>query len=700
MKPKLLLYITSDDAPGRNAVAATLAWACQSIGWFFEVYYDAYRLGEHYGGGDPDLLPQGSLTGGVVVGAHHHERLYLLLHRFDTLVVTQGNVAFDAALRNLNVRRLSATTCEDLYEQVFAALNFETPLSALIIDRSPSTSLQGLDAYTYPEIVMRRSLGFEASQLTEATASWLKAHDVNTVYALWLGQAQQERVEQALMAAHPAMSVTHIDRVAPADQFQTVTERLARRCHEQFRGGWILADPVTISSWLPEAVRERRLSIYGKPQREIIQQLSAELRATESAVLGRQYEDADFFDLSALGVAFQLIDPNRPPFPVLRHASYDWTGTRILRVPEAQEPTDAQLVEWARAGRILSSVIFWTGMIRELENLPRIIDLVALTRLKAGIALTLPALEYQPEGALEMLQAPLEMGGVFPHVEVLLASCGLGAAIESCMPPGRLAAYLAATYRRMDELAIPQEWRPRGWWTTMDPKMIHRAHPRAPITPTLERGAPFLRLRYASSALRQVPHTATPAEAHGNQASANGAAEAGHTLSRRRRIGAWVRRSGFESILAPYRPYELYEPGPLNPDIVATARAAGLRYLFSKAGFGARPQTLARTDDFIALNYTVGRWDGWTPFETINDIHDLRTAERRLLATGKPGWLVGTLDSCLWTFTGPIWQRGAELYRIASFLAAGGDSTRLINVTPNVVARYARIVTELEEQTA
>jgi hypothetical protein len=101
---------------------------------------------------------------------------------------------------------------------------------------------------------------------------------------------------------------------------------------------------------------------------------------------------------------------------------------------------------------------------------------------------------------------------------------------------------------------------------------------------------------------------------------------------------------------------------------------------------------LALHDDFIAMNYTAGRWDGWTPFETINTIDDLRVAERRLLARRQPGWLVGTLDSCLWTFTGPIWQRGAALHQMASYLAAGGDSGRLINVTPRVVARYARIV--------
>ena len=151
-------------------------------------------------------------------------------------------------------------------------------------------------------------------------------------------------------------------------------------------------------------------------------------------------------------------------------------------------------------------------------------------------------------------------------------------------------------------------------------------------------------------------------------------------------------------MLAPYRPYEHFAPGELRPDIVEAARGAGLRYLFSKAGFGEPPRALSVDDRFIAMNYTAGRWDGWTPFETINSLHDLRSAEKRLLARREPGWLVGTLDSCLWTFTGPIWQRGAALHAMAIYLAGGGDSGRLINVTPRVVARYARRIKESRGQ--
>ncbi len=685
MKPQLLLYITSDSNPARNAVAATLAWAAQSVGWYFEVYYDAYRLGEHYGGGDPDTMSHGLLTGGTLVGGRHHERLYLLLHRFDTLVVTQGAVAFDAALHQIGTPRLQPTSVEDLYEQTFAALHVALPATAVIVDAAPQPALAGIDAFSYPDIVGHRALGFEAASVSDATARWLATHGVREFATLWLGQQQHTRIVQALDGATPNI----LDAVDDSDSFQTVTERIVHRWRDQFAGGWILADPLTVSAWLPEAVRERRLAVYGKPQRDIIRRLSAELQGSATAVLGRQYEDADFFDLSALGVAFQLIDPGRPPFPVLRYAGYDWTQTtNVWRTPCAPEPDDAQLRQWAREGRVLTSVIFWTGMIRELESLPRIIDLVALTRLHAGVALTVSALQYQPEAPLDALRVPLEHGGVAPYLEMLLASCGIGASIESLMPPRRLSAYLTTAQRTMDAMGMPDTLRPTGWWATMDADMIPLPRPRATMTPRWGRTAPFVRLRYVSSATRSIGHD-------GAATSAAPAVQPTDAPSRKQRVGAWARSHGLDAALDPYRPYELFAPGRLRPDIIEAARAAGMRYVFSKSGFGAPPQALAVYDDFIAMNYTTGRWDGWTPFETINDIHDLRVAERRLLATRKPGWLVGTFDSCLWAFTGPIWQRGAALYQMASFLANGGDSGRLINVTPRVVARYARMVAEL-----
>jgi hypothetical protein len=99
-------------------------------------------------------------------------------------------------------------------------------------------------------------------------------------------------------------------------------------------------------------------------------------------------------------------------------------------------------------------------------------------------------------------------------------------------------------------------------------------------------------------------------------------------------------------------------------------------------------------DAFVALPFTAGNWDGWSPFYTVGHAADLHRAERRLLRTGRPGWLASTIDSPLFALSGEIWEHGSRLHEIARCVAAGGRSGRLINVPPRVVARYARLLRE------
>jgi hypothetical protein len=702
MKPRLLLYLTADANPARNAVAATLSWAAEAAGWFFEVYYDAYRLGDHYGGGDPAWSPPGALTGGTMIGAHHYERLYLLLHRFKTVALIDGPVAFGPTLEQLGVPRLAASGFAATYQRAFETLGLTMPTTAVVIDAQPRRDLAGIDAYLYPEIAGQRALGLEISSLGEDDLPQLTQAGVRRLQSLYVGAKglkKLDRLTSALGSAaplHSPASVVTLDSLKPEDDFAAVTERVARRCLEQCDGGWVLADPTAVAAWLPEAWRTRRLAIYSKPQKVIIDRLEAELRQSKAAVLGRQYEDGDFFALSSLGLAFQLIDPCRPPFPALRLAGYTWSAGEHSAGIAEHEPDDEQLRAWAREGRVLVSLIFWTGMIRELENLYRVIDLVALSRMKGGLALTVSALEYQPEGPLELLRTPLERGGVFPSLEILLASCGVGASIESRMPEGRLAEHLRAANQALDRLGVPLEWRPRGWWATMDPVMMPLPPARLPITPKVQAQAPFLQLRYHSPASSAAVAPALRDETE-DEADAGAPAAPAPRPRLTRRLGNWARAHGLRSILAPYRPYDFYTPGPIRKEVIEAVRDAGLQYMFSKAGFGRPPTVLYQDADFIALNYTVGHWDGWTPFETINSVSDLRHAERRLMAAKRPGWLVGTLDTCLWAFTGPIWSRAAGLKAIADFVARGGNSGQLINVTPGVVARYARLIGEHSE---
>ncbi len=153
-----------------------------------------------------------------------------------------------------------------------------------------------------------------------------------------------------------------------------------------------------------------------------------------------------------------------------------------------------------------------------------------------------------------------------------------------------------------------------------------------------------------------------------------------------------MRRLHLDAWFEEQRPFDGFSPGTFDDRVAAAVRAAGFSYMWSKAGFGA-PRVLHRDGEFVALSLTAGNWDGWSPFYTVASTQDLARAERRLLRRG-PGWLVGTIDSPLWALSGEVLQRGSSLYAIARLASSGGSSGRLVNVTPSVIARYARLLDE------
>ncbi|MBI4320995.1 MAG: hypothetical protein HY675_21090 [Chloroflexi bacterium] len=657
------------DNPHKNAVAATLAWLARERGMIFDAYYDAYRLGVHYGGGDPISLPFGHLTGSLVVGGRHLEQFYFLAHKFKVHIVMQGDSLMGSVAANLDVHFVArAQSVTALYQDVFEFFERPLPSEVVVVDSRPVDRLQGLDAYFYPEIYFRKLLGVEAS-ISEGELRSLLSGNVKLCLAA-VGDKRWEDLPNGGCLAET------IDRLEANDSFRSVTERLAKRwLHEA--SGWLLGDPVLVSYWLPRACEEGLLPIYGQPQTTVIEAVSTALKGTGRVVLGRQFDDRDFFALSRRDQCLQVVDPSRPPFSSIKHAEYNWS--EVARGFFDEEPSDELLRSYAENNKVLVSIVFWSGMIRELENLYALTDLVALTKLRSGLVLTAQSFEYMRHSPLELLTVPLDRGGVYPCLEPLLGSCGIGVAIESLMSPGRLEENLKLAMGRIRELLGREDLLPRGWWATMDAPMMELPWHRRPLPLRVRSDPPYVRLRYRPNGYRPVP---------ADHASGN---RNGRTL--RQKFGSVIRGSKLSRFLEEYRPYDYYRAGGIDGRVVRAVKSAGLEYMLTKSGFGV-PRAQYLDDGFIALNYTVGRWDGWTPFLTINDVSDLQSAERKALRNKAPGWILGTLDSCLWTFSGPLWERSGRLLLIARYVAGGGDSSRLVNVTPHAIARYARIVEE------
>ena len=651
-KPRLLLFVASADHPHRDAACATLAWVAAQEGKLFECYYGAQATGGHYGGGHPGQVPPAALRGGTFTGGHHLEQLYLLFQLFDCEAACLGPTVLDGSLLESGVAlRTRAGEIAPFYKEVFASSPAQWPNHLLVIGDGGRPQGVPLGAYAFPEVFHRRALAIaagDAAALSELSPSMEVEH-------LWdpAGRAQD------------GVTVDSPPDVSVAAQTRWMAERWEREGR-----GFMLADPELAGRWTPTALREGWLPVFGLPQTDVIGALGARLAAGD-VVFGRQQNDRDFQELSRAGVAFQLIDPGRPPFPVVKAAS---CHRPLLPAPAGEtDPSDADLRAWADEGRILSSPLFWTGMIRELENLYALADVFSLSGVAAGLILTSASFEYMPRPPLTLAYVPRDEGGLAPRIEVLLASGGAGAFLESETPPARFAAVLNTSVEKLAQLLGGRDRVPRGWWGVMDAAL----EPRRPPRLTSEPRAPYVKIRYRGS-------RSTGGEAVGEGSAASGAA--------RKSIRRRVRESALGGLFEPLRPFDAYRPGPPGRRVLEAVRDAGFEYAFTKSAFGTRPAVVTGVPGLTTLNYTVGRWDGWTPFATINSLGDLQQAESRLLRSGRPGWLVGTLDACLWAFTGPIWERGARLRAICDWFAAGGGSGRLINVAPRTVARYARIL--------
>jgi hypothetical protein len=155
-----------------------------------------------------------------------------------------------------------------------------------------------------------------------------------------------------------------------------------------------------------------------------------------------------------------------------------------------------------------------------------------------------------------------------------------------------------------------------------------------------------------------------------------------------------IGRSPLRKLFEADRPFTDFRPGPPGRAALEAVRDAGFEYAFTASAFGGPPRAVVDVRGMVALTYTAGRWDGWSPFITVNDVSDLERAERRLVRAGRPGWLAGTIDTCLWAFTGPVWERGRDLFAMCRWMAGGGSTGRLVNVTPHTAARYARLLAD------
>ncbi|MDY6853882.1 MAG: hypothetical protein SWO11_04105 [Thermodesulfobacteriota bacterium] len=678
MKKKLLLYLSKSNNPANIPIASTLAWLCKKKNCLFDNYYDSYHQGIHFPGGDSRNLEEGELTGGTVSGDRHFEEFYFILLNFDVSIIIFKDTIFLSPIKNFDIPLIALSDqINIIYNEAFRYFNLPFPSSIVMIGSHFKRALSGMEAYLYPEIFYREAIGVPDSIAEDELANLYQ--EEGKILCLYVDEDTINRLEKK------GYTVEIIDTIRKDDDYCTLIKRTALRW-KRIAKGWMLGDPTLVSHWLPTACEEDFLSIYSVPQEKIVAQFGDLISSKGKVIYGRQYSDKDFFELSKLNQCLQVIDPYRPPFQSVKHVEYTWNINQDSEGFYGSVYSDEDLRAFAREGKILISLMFWSGMIREIANLYNLIDLFTITRLRCGLVLTTQSYEYMMHSPLELLTVPLEQGGVYPLVEPVLGSCGIGVGVESYMTEDRLLENLKEGLARILKAIKKENYMPKGWWATMDTNLESLSWYKKPKPIKFLRYSPYVQFRFHAKD-KQYDEQAS---------SVNGGLL--NNIKQRfiETIKTGSKKYELSEFFVAYRPYEFYEAGPIISDTSKTIKSVGLKYMFTKAGFNSCPEVKYLDNDFIALNYTSGQWDGWTPFETINDISDLRKSEKILLKKNKPGWIVSTIDSCLWTFSGEFWKRGSKLYEIAKFCAEGGNSGRLINVKPFTISRYARILSEID----
>ena len=577
-KPILWLVLSEMENPAAPAVIPTVAWMAKRGGALVECYLEAERDGQLF-----------AEHGSTVLGGAHHLQFNYLHQVFDVRAVLFGQPRlFMSSLHQFRTPILAeATTPADLYEQLADQLTGLAPERAVIIPSGPveiGDRTFSLAPYCFPEICYREALGFT--------------------------EADERGAYTALPATSFFAGEGTGDKVAGEDSIGSVTLRIARRWRGRAQGV-VFGDPPAVLSQLASHCREERVAVYGpikfKSAREIVAMPYAENaseiaeEAAELAVevgnrvmVGRQTGDGDLFAWSRRGVCLQIVDPNRPVFPVVAHEPQRWAEPEVN--PRELEPSDEELWRYAQEGKVLVTLLAHSGEVAHNEAMLNFCELASRTGLRMGLATHAQRYETCPQ-LWELLTIRPERGGVCGLIEPVLHSGGWGVMAESECPPELLAEHCRRALDRIREIA-GEAGTPRGYYAFCDTDLA--------------------------------------------------------TLST-------VRGDTFDAVAG-----------------------AGLEYFISSAR-PARNQILHRRGDFVALNQTCRSVCSSSPFVRVSGPDTYNTA-----AKVWPGWVIATLDAPVVSFLAHIWEKGNVFAELVEQIT-GPD---VVNVTPHVIARYARVLEE------
>jgi len=562
MKPILWMFITNLRKPDIAYVIPSVAWIAEQNGAAFECYTECKRDGMLF-----------AETGSTVIGGHHFQSFNYLNCVFDVKYILYGETSvFNSSIRVFGNEILCETDdAETLYRTLLGA-DFDSCPQWKLGDCKQNGKL--FSPYLYPLIYFDRKLGFYDPDAPD--------------------------------------TLTETD-----DTFASFTMRIANRFVSQAKGV-AFGDPYAILSMLPLLCREKRIAVYGETEplpeckvqfsgyterkSRLYREIAALTEKTGNRVLvGRQTGDGDLFEWAKYGVCLQIMDPNRPAFPIVKTIPHPWSMDADHHTIYDAEPDDDTLNRYADEGKILATVMVHSGEMAHNEAMIHLMDLIHSTGMHFGFGVHAARYETCPQ-FWELLHTKVEAGGCRGFAEPVLHSGGLGVMAEINCPPDALYSQVTTA---MDKIrAITTEAAPRGYYAFCDTDL---------------------------DTLQTVP-------------------------------------------------------APLYDKLAD----AGLEYVVSSAKPG-KNKILYEHDGLAVLNQTCRAQCGTSPFVRICTVQDVH--EHAILSS--PGWLIGTIDAPVVSFSPYIWNQGSEFMKIVRFIT---QTPYIVSATPHTISRYAKLLRKRSEQ--
>lgn len=460
-KPKALLLLTHYDNNYKDAVSATLGWMCEAAGFGFDVYYDAYRLGQHHGGSNYSRQPYGQAFGSTVLGGNHLEQFFLLNTLFDASYLVAGeNHLVEIAERMHRPMLHVPNYLLDIYTLVADYLGVPFPDNLTVfpesLEKAPS-----LSPFCFPEVFFRKSLGILSDTDEGELLGFLKK-GIKKIYSI---AVPKEKIEKYIELGFNVEEVV----LGDVKHYIEVVINISRRWLSRSTG-FFIGDPVLVSYYIPYLCRKKLLPLYSYPLIDVIKDMANEITAKSDVIYGRHDDERETMELSLLNKSIQPVDPGRPPFTLMinRRNALEQKAVSIGETGYMDEVSDEELLQYAKEGKILSTFLFWAPDMRHTECFYSLFDLITVMKFRCGLLLTTGAYDYSISSPIDLINIPLEQGGVYPYIEPLLCSCGLGVAFEAYMSVDKLVSQIRDSLAYIQSIA---NTRVLGWYPALDSKL-------------------------------------------------------------------------------------------------------------------------------------------------------------------------------------------------------------------------------------